>query len=87
MAEKGMFNLLSLCAQEVRRHDWDRYLFTLFAPAEVREDLFTVLAFNTEVARIPDMVSAADAPISETMSGSFSMSWARTVQITCVSLR
>ena len=57
MAEKGMFNFLSLCAQEVRRHDWDRYLFTLFAPADVREDLFTILAFNTEIARIPDMVS------------------------------
>ena len=57
MAEKGMLKFLSLCAQEVRLHDWDRYLFTLFAPADVREDLFTILAFNTEIARIPDMVS------------------------------
>ena len=57
MAEKVMFNFLSLCAQEVRRHDWDRYLFTLFAPADVREDLYTILALNTEIARIPDMVS------------------------------
>jgi hypothetical protein len=35
---------------------------------------------------MPDKVSAADAPISDTMSGSFSRSWLKTVQMTCVSL-
>ena len=57
MAEGGMFNFLSLCAQEVRRSDWDRYLFTLFAPVDVREDLFTFLAFNAEIAKIANVVS------------------------------
>ena len=52
-----MFDVLSLCAQEVRRSDWDRFLFTLFAPADVREDLFTFLAFNLEIAKIANIVS------------------------------
>ena len=36
---------------------------------------------------MPEMVSAAEAPINATTSGSFSRSCVRTVQITCVSLR
>ena len=36
---------------------------------------------------MPDSVSAAEAPISATMSGSFSRSCDSTVQTTCVSLR
>ena len=36
---------------------------------------------------MPEMVSAAEAPISATMSGSFSRSWLSTVQTTWVSLR
>ncbi len=36
---------------------------------------------------MPEMVRAADAPTKATMSGSFSRSCDRTVQITCVSLR
>ena len=35
----------------------------------------------------PEIVSAAEAPISATTSGSFSRSWLTTVQITWVSLR
>jgi hypothetical protein len=34
----------------------------------------------------PETVSAAEAPTIETTSGSFSRSWLRTVQTTCVSL-
>ena len=41
----------------VRRADRPRYLATLFAPAEVRDDLFALYAFAAEVARIPDLVS------------------------------
>ena len=59
---------LSLCAQEVRRHDWDRFLLTLFAPAEVREDIFTFLAFNSEVARTRDMVT-------EPLMGKIRLQW------------
>ena len=36
---------------------------------------------------MPDSVSAAEAPIIDTMSGSFSRSWLSTVQTTCVSFR
>ncbi len=35
----------------VRRHDPDRYLCALFAPAVHRETLFTLIAFNHELAR------------------------------------
>ena len=39
---------LSSCAQQVRRDDPDRFLTALFAPAEAREDLFALYAFNDE---------------------------------------
>ncbi len=35
----------------VRRHDPDRYFCALFAPAAHRETLFTLIAFNHELAR------------------------------------
>ena len=38
-------------AETVRRHDPDRYFCTLFAPAAAREALFTLYAFNHELAR------------------------------------
>ena len=50
---------LSYCGAEVRRHDPDRFLTALFAPAERREDLFALYAFNIEVARTREMVSEA----------------------------
>ncbi len=40
----------------VRRLDRDRFLCTQFAPAERREALFALYAFNLEVARIPELV-------------------------------
>lgn len=48
---------LSFCAQQVRRQDNDRFLCALFAPAERREALFALYAFNLELASIPDKVS------------------------------
>jgi len=48
---------LSYCAQQVRRHDNDRFLCALFAPAERREALFALYAFNLELASIPEKVS------------------------------
>jgi NADH dehydrogenase [ubiquinone] 1 alpha subcomplex assembly factor 6 len=48
---------LSHCAAEVRAHDPDRYLATLFAPADAREALFALYAFDYEIARVRRVVS------------------------------
>ena len=42
---------LSPLAALARRHDPDRFLCALFAPAERREALFTLIAYNHELAR------------------------------------
>jgi len=41
----------------VRRHDPDRYFATLFAPAAARDTLFTLYAFNHELARAREVAS------------------------------
>lgn len=41
----------------VRRHDPDRFLTALFAPAEKREALFLLYAFNHELARAREVAS------------------------------
>ena len=41
----------------VRRHDPDRFLTALFAPAEKRDALLTLYAFNHELARAREVVS------------------------------
>ncbi len=41
----------------VRRHDPDRFLTALFAPAAKREALLTLFAFNHELARAREVVS------------------------------
>jgi phytoene synthase len=46
----------SSSAQAVRRYDRDRYLTTLFAPADRREDLLALYAFNLEIARTREAV-------------------------------
>jgi NADH dehydrogenase [ubiquinone] 1 alpha subcomplex assembly factor 6 len=48
---------LSAVARLVRRYDRDRFLTALFAPAERRDDLFALYAFNHEIARIREVVS------------------------------
>ena len=48
---------LSYCAEEVRRYDNDRFLCTLFAPAAQREALWSIYAFNLELARIRESMS------------------------------
>ncbi len=48
---------LSPAAALVRRNDPDRFLTALFAPAERRETLFVLYAFNHELARARAMVS------------------------------
>ena len=61
---------LSYCARELRRHDRDRYLACLFAPASRREALFSLYAFNLEVARTAEAVS-------EAMLGRIRLQWWR----------
>ena len=40
------------CAQLVREADKDRFLASLFAPADRRGDLFALYAFNIEIGRV-----------------------------------
>ena len=54
----------------VRRYDRDRFVTALFASPERREDLFTLYAFNTEIARIRETVS-------EPMLGQIRLQWWR----------
>jgi NADH dehydrogenase [ubiquinone] 1 alpha subcomplex assembly factor 6 len=61
---------LSPCAAAVREHDPDRYLATLFAPADAREALFALYAFDHEIARVRRMVS-------EPMAGLVRLQWWR----------
>jgi 15-cis-phytoene synthase len=48
------------CAELVRTADRDRYLAALFAPAEDRDALYALYAFNVEVARVRE---AAHEPL------------------------
>jgi NADH dehydrogenase [ubiquinone] 1 alpha subcomplex assembly factor 6 len=48
---------LSPLARLVRQHDRDRFLTTLFAPAERRDDLLALYAFNYEIAKTREVVS------------------------------
>ena len=47
------------CSDLVRRTDKDRFLATLFAPADRRDHLYALYAFNSEVAQVRDKVSDA----------------------------
>ena len=55
-----------------RAADYDRYLSAVFAPAARREALFALIAFNHEIARIPEVVS-------EPMLGRIRLQWWREV--------
>ncbi|MFQ5775208.1 MAG: phytoene/squalene synthase family protein [Kiloniellaceae bacterium] len=61
---------LSYCAEQVRCYDHDRYLTCLFAPAQRREPLFALYAFNLEVAKTAEVVS-------EPMLGRVRLQWWR----------
>jgi NADH dehydrogenase [ubiquinone] 1 alpha subcomplex assembly factor 6 len=61
---------LSPLAALVRRHDRDRFQTTLFAPAAHREALFSLYAFNYEVARVRESVR-------EPMLGQIRLQWWR----------
>lgn len=61
---------LSYCGQEVRKYDNDRFLTALFAPADRREALFALYAFNVEVAKTREVVS-------EPLLGQIRLQWWR----------
>ena len=61
---------LSPCAAEVREHDPDRYLATLFAPGDAREALFALYAFDHEITR-------ARRVVSEPIAGLVRLQWWR----------
>jgi phytoene synthase len=61
---------LSYCAQQVREHDPERYLATLFAPAAAREALFALYAFDHEIAKVRHVVR-------EPMAGMIRWQWWR----------
>ena len=65
-----MANALSYIAKETRQHDRDRFLCSLFAPEEARDGLFTVLAFNIEIAKTREMVR-------ESLLGEIRLQWWR----------
>jgi phytoene synthase len=50
-----MQDAFAYCAEVVRATDRDRYLATLFAPAEKRGALYALYAFNSEVARVREV--------------------------------
>jgi phytoene synthase len=56
-----MQQALRHCESLVRAADKDRYVATLFAPAEHRPAIFTLYAFNAEIVRVRD---AARVPIA-----------------------
>ncbi|HVB90439.1 MAG TPA: phytoene/squalene synthase family protein [Beijerinckiaceae bacterium] len=58
------------CEDLVRRGDYDRWLTSLFAPAEKRPRLLSLYAFNLEIARVRDL-------ISEPRLGEIRMQWWR----------
>lgn len=63
-----MSESLNVLAREIRDHDHDRYLTALFAPADRREGLMALYAFNLEVAKTAELVT-------ETMIGRIRLQW------------
>ena len=60
------------CAALVREADRDRYLAALFAPADRRNALFSLYAFDLEIARVRDVAR-------EPMPGEIRLQWWREV--------
>jgi phytoene synthase len=60
------------CEALVRASDKDRFLATLFAPADKRSPLFSLYAFDLEIAAVPDRVR-------ESMAGEIRLQWWRDV--------
>jgi phytoene synthase len=67
-----MQDAFAYCAELVRTTDRDRFLATLFAPAEHRDALYALYGFNIEIARVRE---AAHEP----MPGEIRLQWWREV--------
>ncbi|MCB9983255.1 MAG: squalene/phytoene synthase family protein [Rhodospirillales bacterium] len=65
-----MVSKLSYCGEQVRVNDPDRFLLSMFLPVAVREDLWTLFAFNHEIAKTREVVS-------ETQLGFIRLQWWR----------
>ena len=63
---------LTYCADHLRETDRDRYLATLFAPADKRGALFALYAFDAEIVRVRDLAR-------ELMPGEIRLQWWREV--------
>ena len=63
-------NDLSYCGELVREHDPDRFLLSLFAPAQRRAALWALFAFHHEIAKTREVVS-------ETKLGQIRLQWWR----------
>lgn len=61
---------LTACGRIAREHDRDRFVISLFAPADRRASIWALLAFNHEVARTREAVS-------EPMLGQIRLQWWR----------
>ncbi len=61
---------VSYCGQLVRDYDPDRFLLSMFAPAERREALWALFAFNHEIAKTRESVT-------ETQLGLIRLQWWR----------
>jgi 15-cis-phytoene synthase len=55
----GTVDEFAYCAQLVRQADRDRFVASLFAPAEKRNALYALYAFNAEIARVREAAHAA----------------------------
>ena len=67
-----MKEFFAYCADRVRETDRDRYLATLFAPADKRDALFALYAFDIEISRVRELAR-------ETMPGEIRLQWWREV--------
>jgi 15-cis-phytoene synthase len=65
-----MQDSFSYCEQLVRAADKDRFLASLFAPADRRSPLFALYAFNVEIARVRELVH-------EPLAGEIRLQWWR----------
>ncbi|MEZ5838941.1 MAG: phytoene/squalene synthase family protein [Hyphomicrobiales bacterium] len=52
-----MSDVFAHCQAVVRRTDADRFFASLYVPAEQRDAIFALYAFNTEIARVRELVS------------------------------
>ena len=67
-----MQDAFAYCAELVRGADRDRYLAALFAPAERRDALFALYAFNAEIGRVREVAR-------EPLPGEMRLQWWRDV--------